>query len=143
MAIGGTIYGFVETPWGLKNEDLRRHNLQVLEQVPMKDEWPPLIRPMFGITGPSVGEGAYDHDLIHFGVTLKGMDDEDGLNWIAKFESLLARLSWYEAVMHIHWCFGDRKFSWVADKDQLEQLGLRSRMTIDRWRFDDGGEPLG
>jgi hypothetical protein len=143
MAIGGSVYGYIETPWGVLNKTLRRHNVRVLRHLPRADEWPPLIRPMFGITGPTVREGAYDHDLIHFGVTLKGMDEVDAINWIAKFESLLSRLYWFEAVMHIHWIYGARTFRWTADEDQVRDvIGNKSLKTMDRWRFDDGGSPV-
>lgn len=144
MAMGGTVYGTIEAAWGVTHKAMRRHNLRVLRQLPDRDEWPPLIRPMFGITGPSVRQGAYDHDLIHYGATLKGMDGGDARKWIAKFEALLRRLYWYEAIMHIDWIFGPRTFRWVADEDRLSQATRgNSRRVIDRWRFDDGGQPIG
>jgi hypothetical protein len=143
MAIGGSIYGYIETPWGAVSKDLRRHNVRVLEHLPREDAWPPLNRCMFGITGPTAREGAYDHDLIHFGVTLKGMDDRDAIGWITKFESLLSRMYWFEAVMHINWIFGPRTFRWVADENQVRDvIWNNSRQTINRWRFDDGGCPI-
>jgi hypothetical protein len=143
MAIGGSIYGYIETPWGAVSKTLRRHNVRVLQHLPREDKWPALIRPMFGITGPTAREGAYDHDLVHYGVTLKGMDDADAINWIAKFEALLSRLYWFEAVMHVNWIFGPRTFRWVADKDQVHDvMWNKSRKTMDRWEFDDGGAPI-
>lgn len=143
MAIGGTMYGCIRTPWGLCHKSLRRHNVRVLRHLPREDAWPPLIGSMFGITGPSVREGAYDHDLIHYGVTLKGMDERDAIAWIAKFEALLRRLYWFEAVMHINWIFGDRSFCWTADKEQVQKmLAVASPGAIDRWTFADGGNPI-
>ena len=143
MAIGGTIYGYIETPWGVLHKGLRRHNVRVLGRLPREDAWPPLIRPMFGITGPTAREGAYEHDLIHYGVTLKGMDEDDAAEWIAKFESLLGRLYWFEAVMHVKWIFGDRTFRWVAEEGRvLEVMSRKSVRTMDRWTFDDGGMPI-
>jgi hypothetical protein len=143
MAIGGTIYGCIEAPWGIVHKSLRRHNVRVLQHLPREDAWPPLIGSMFGITGPSAREGAYDHDLIHYGVTLKGMDEPDAIAWIAKFEALLRRLNWFEAVMHINWIFGDRTFRWTADDKQVQRmLSLPLPGAIDRWTFSNGGNPL-
>lgn len=59
MAVGGNIYGYIETPWGVVYRPLRQHNLQVIRHLPRSGEWPPLIRPMFGITGPTARKGAY------------------------------------------------------------------------------------
>lgn len=143
MAIGGSIYGYIETPWGVLHKGLRRHNIRVLGRLPRADEWPPLIRPMFGITGPTAREGAHERDLVHYGVTLKGMDHDDAMKWIAKFESLLSRLYWLEAVMHIKWIFGDRAFRWTADEKQVRDVLLNESLrTMDRWAFDDGGLPI-
>lgn len=115
----------------------------MLRHLPGKDEWPPLIKTMFGITGPTAREGAYDHDLIHFGATLKGLDPDEAAAWIAKFESLLTRLFWFRATMHIDWIFGNRLFHWQADSEQVRRFvwdGVAA--TPNRWTFDDRGEPL-
>lgn len=74
---------------------------------------------------------------------MKGINSADALNWIGKFESLLRRLYWFEAVMHIKWIYGDRTFRWRADEEQVGEMVSNDLLKpIDRWTFADGGLPI-
>jgi hypothetical protein len=79
---------------------LQRLNRAEIATLPETDEWPFLTRSMFAIPGDEPKEGTYRSQLIHFGATFKSIEwswDE----WLVKFESLLVRLFWRDAYLHL------------------------------------------
>ena len=108
MGMRTTIYGYIEEMdlWrDPVRSKIRKHNADVIRSLPIADPWPPLSREMFATTtnykradGPNL---EYQGRIFHFGANLKSVEQEWG-EWRLKFESLLARLYFLEAKVHVH-----------------------------------------
>jgi hypothetical protein len=107
MGMHTVIYGYIEEMdfWldPIKKK-IRKHNSDIIKSLPAADKWPPLSREMFAIcnnyknhTGPNF---EYWGRIIHFGANLKSVEQEWG-EWRNKFESLLTRLYFMEARVHV------------------------------------------
>lgn len=105
------------------NRDLSRlwhHNRQVIRSLPANDPWPFLSRRMLGaspIFGSSDGRqtNTYRGPVIYFGGSFSSLHD-DLAQWRAKFEALLSRLYWEQAVVVLvtEWA-GQYVYRWKAD----------------------------
>ncbi|WAC02917.1 hypothetical protein N7U66_04630 [Lacinutrix neustonica] len=117
MGMATRIYGCItELDYGLPNSEIQSrinaNNQKVIEKLPSKSEWPPLVRKMFSITDNSDFPNespnfAYGGRIIHFGANLKSVEYEWN-EWKDKFENLLSELisvsrrsSFYN---RIYWC---------------------------------------
>ena len=109
MGMATRIYGCItELDYGLANSEIQNringHNQGVIENLPLKSEWPPLVRKMFAITDNSdfpneAPNFAYNGRIIHFGANLKSVEYEWN-EWKLKFENLLSELIWSYAEVH-------------------------------------------
>ncbi|WP_405569062.1 hypothetical protein [Winogradskyella sp. Asnod2-B02-A] len=109
MGMATRIYGCItESDYGLTNSEIQNqinnHNKNVIEKLPSKSEWPPLVKKMFSITDNSdfLNEGpnfAYGGRIIHFGANFKSVEYE-WKEWKVKFENLLSELIWSHAEVH-------------------------------------------
>lgn len=101
------IYGCI-VEYGLQVGEMQTriydHNQKVLNQLPWDDKWPPLARKMFAITYneefPDSANYAYSGRIIHFGGNFKSIEHE-WPEWRKKFETLLTKLLWLNADVHI------------------------------------------
>ncbi len=96
------IYGCIRD-WPSASADercLRRStNRKVLADLPSGEAWPFLGRDMFSAC-ETAGEGLYQTQVIHFGASYQALEYEWRL-WIEQFESLLKKLYWASAVVHL------------------------------------------
>lgn len=92
----------------------RASNQRVLAQLPQGDAWPFLGREMFSFcTGE--GEGLYQTQVIHFGASYQAIEYEWSL-WVQEFETLLKRLYWANAVVHLETELnGVHTFRWESE----------------------------
>src|SRR5258708_2631938 len=107
MDVGVVVHGIIKFP-GCASQapSIRvfRHNRKVIRSLPALDpEWPFITRSMFALA-PSRPANAvtvpqYEVALIHFAGSYKNMHVLPTA-WIRKFESILARLCCYEAVVY-------------------------------------------
>lgn len=114
------IYGFIEgATW--KPPEYRRFqeaNLDVLGALPETDEFPPITRGMFSCT-PLESPCTFRAQVIHFGGSMNGLNFDAVPEWILKFESVLSRLYWFEATVHVwtDYIDGAYQFWWkIGDK---------------------------
>ncbi|MDF2192755.1 hypothetical protein [Paraflavitalea sp. CAU 1676] len=107
-------YGLLQ---GLQQRFVYDHNETVINELPVIDEYPLLIRPMFAIT-PAETIGAYlsyGGRIIHFGGNFKSFE-YDWKEWKRKFEDLLTKLLWTEADVHFQTEYSDiQTFTWHID----------------------------
>lgn len=82
---------------------LFRINKVIIDELPDKDEEYPFIsRTMFHVPEP-LGDfqaGTARGQVITFGATYKDIE-EHWLAWLTKFEEILEKLYWYNAVIHL------------------------------------------
>src|SRR4051794_2562871 len=123
MGSEAIIYGKIEgAVW--RSEDwrkLHRLNRLILDEIlPATDDWPFLIRSMFSIPGENTHEGTYRTQVIHFGASIKDAQEEWNA-WLLKWEALLSRLYWINAVVHLeNEVGGSHRYEWVVTPDQVD-----------------------
>ena len=101
-----TIYGYIEE-MDFWNDPVRTkvfvHNRGILNLLPQEDVWPPLSKGMFAICDNVIDRQGtnleYRGRIMHFGANLKSVE-LDWKEWRLKFEDLLTRLFFLEAVVH-------------------------------------------
>jgi hypothetical protein len=126
------IFGCIE---GADPERLQMSNAAMLAELPIKDEWPWLVRGMFAL--PAEGPfGTYRAHVIHFGASLKDepMDRSCWDTWLGKFEDLLRRLYWWSATVHLCTEFEpDRVFRWLPSEVAVEQMVGDPPRCVQEW----------
>jgi hypothetical protein len=129
MGMHTVIYGYIqEMDFWLDpvKKKIRKHNSDIIAGLPVADIWPPLSREMFSICnnyknnpGPNF---EYWGRIIHFGANLKSVEQE-WAEWKSKFESLLIRLYFLEAKVHVQTEYmGLETSRWRVDLDKYEVL---------------------
>ena len=112
-------------------------NRKVIESLPNEDEFPPLVRDMFKLpTSPEQNSPIlYRNQVIHFGASFNHFDVAYD-DWLKKFESLLSKLYWYEAVVHIEMeLFGAFEFHWKATLESIRNFGIENPEPVNKWDF--------
>ena len=149
MGMATRIYGCItELEYGIPKSEIQNrintHNQNVIENLPLKDEWPPLIRKMFAITDnsdfPNEGPNfAYGGRIIHFGANLKSVEYE-WKEWKVKFEKLLSELIWAHAEVHFVTEYtGIQTFEWRIKFDEVDrEKDIEIVKPFDRklWEYD-------
>ena len=112
------VYGCIRD-WPSEQADercLRRDtNRQVLASLPSGEAWPFLGREMFSYC-ETAGEGLYQTQVIHFGASYRALEYEWPL-WVEQFETLLKRLYWASAVVHLETELkGCHTFRWETER---------------------------
>jgi hypothetical protein len=111
------IYGcIVGARWASGEQFMRLQNANrdVIDRIPVQDDWPYFVRGMFALPGASP-EGTYRSQVIHFGASFKDEPGDFGPweEWLGKFGALLRELYWDFAVVHLQTEFGpERVFEW-------------------------------
>jgi len=107
MGMQTILYGYIEEihfSQELLRKKARKQDASVIRSLPIADTWPPVSKEMFSICtnyknshGPNL---EYRGRIIHFGTSLKSVEQE-WIEWKLKFESLLSRLYFLEAKVHV------------------------------------------
>lgn len=126
------LFGCIE---GAEPERWGGLNAAAVAGLPAEDEWPWLVPGMFALPVPWP-RGTYRTQVIHFGASLK---DEPGDRswqdvWLSKFESLLRRMYWWSATVHLQTEFEpDRVFRWVPTADAIDQMTAEPPHPVGAW----------
>lgn len=120
MGTGVVVYGYIDCPgygWQVQDKRVFRHNRRVLKSLPDSDpDWPFITRNMFSVLPlrPSVSRciPQYESQVIHFAGSYKNMYVLDAA-WLHKFESLLSKLCWFEAVAMVD--FSRLRYQWSVN----------------------------
>jgi hypothetical protein len=118
-----------------RNPGEARQTAAEIAALPTSDEWPFLTRAMFTIPPETSQGGHYRSQAIHFGASFKAVEWE-WTEWLAKFEALLARLTWHGAWVHL------RTEGTVGDYDYRYQpigvLAHKPGQAEPTWRLSGG-----
>lgn len=117
------IYGFIEGSTFTSDEYrlLQKRNISILKRLPLEfDEYPGISREMFSWPPQKPMRGGWRAQVVHFGGSFKNIDfgySEIAI-WLEKFERLLAKMYWFQAVAHLKTeLVGDLKFVYeLADE---------------------------
>lgn len=130
------VYGCIRD-WPSDDPEQRRlrreTNHCVLAELPSGDLWPFLGREMFSFC-ELPGAGLYQTQVIHFGASYGAVEYEWNL-WIESFETLLKRLYWASAVVHLETELnGMHTFRWESDNGfhSPQEGALRVRCAWER-----------
>ena len=143
MGMRTTLYGCIEEMDFWQNpicDQVRMHNEQIINSLPINDRWPPISREMFSLSknqGPEGPNLEYSGRIIHFGANLKSVE-YDWLELIAKFESLLKRLYWTNAWLHLKTEYsGLETFHWSLDlfKYEIDNQNMHEPINESCWKF--------
>jgi len=113
------VYGCIKD--GASDHDRARRsiNRNAVLSLPKADAWPFLCQEMF--TVPSVQNGVTQTgchtEVVHFGASYKAIEYEWN-HWIKSFESLLKKMYWSSAVVHLETeLSGVHSFYWETSED--------------------------
>lgn len=91
-----------------------RANRAAMLSLPRADEWPFLSQEMFSIPQLEARPANYQTEVMHFGASYKAVEYEWD-QWVAQFESLLSRMYWVSATVHLETeLSGTHTFIWEA-----------------------------
>lgn len=112
------VYGCIkDAAYGSKESEHREVNRNALLALPAANEWPLISREMFSIPRMKPGAGQYQTDVLHFGASYKAIEYE-WEQWIADFESLLRKMYWISATVHLETeLSGMHTFTWNSLSD--------------------------
>ncbi|WP_454254895.1 hypothetical protein [Pseudomonas sp. Marseille-Q8238] len=116
-----------------QRQQRRENNRRALEQLPQGDVWPFLGREMFSFCA-NEDAGLYQTQVIHFGASYRAVEYEWAL-WVQAFESLLKRLYWASAVVHLETELnGLHTFRWESENGyhSPQEHELRMRCVWER-----------
>lgn len=116
--------------------DLYKRNVEQLNLLPQETEWPPLVRSMFNEPLVAAGPTFHRAQMITVAASLKNLDDGDLRLWLEKFESLLKKLYWFDAVVHLEMeTYGKFEFRWTATQDSIRKMRTDSPQPVQEWTF--------
>ena len=140
MGISIAIYGHIECPpyqHCLNGPAIYRQNRKAILGLPAFDDtWPALTRNMFSRVPPWIEAKrrvpTYQSDIISFGGSYKNVYLLE-VGWIEKFELLLSRMCWNNAVVMLDFC--RFRYEWEADGEAWEGYRENPPRPAKSWRF--------
>ena len=140
MAQQSIIFGYIQGAEWMSSDfrKLHRLNRAVIQSLPESDDFPHLTRAMFSIPGDEPAQGTYRSQIIHLGASMKEPELE-WRTWLEKFESLLRKLYWFNAVVHLRAeIIGDIEYEWTVDANQIVHFFNDPPQPPTKWFFDGG-----
>jgi hypothetical protein len=112
-------------------------NRAVIETLPNKVEWPAALvtRASFAVPMPDESAPFYRYQMLHFGASINGLDAY-WADWLSQFESLLRKLYWERAYVHMEAeLYGRSDYHWEAD---YEPMFFDPPQPVRNWKFTGG-----
>ena len=110
------VYGCIkDIPDNTRHADRLITNREAMLSLPSADDWPFICQEMFSIPQNNVLNNTYQTEVMHFGASYKAVEHEWD-EWIAQFESLLSKMYWVSATVHLETeLSGTHTFTWEAN----------------------------
>lgn len=121
---------------GKKYQLLQDYNAAIIRRLPTEDDYPWLIRSAFALPG-RYPQGTFRRQIIHFGLSLKDDSSDPKLwdVWFEKFETILRRLYWFSAKVHLQTDFKpDVTFIYLPTDESLAGLHADQPRPIAEWQ---------
>jgi len=134
------IYGYIQgAEWmSADMRKLQRLNREVIAGLPAKDRFPYLTQGMFAIPGDEPEQGTFRSQIIHFAGSMKEAELQ-WKQWLEKFESLLRKLYWFSAKVHLRAeVIGDFDYEWTVEANQIVHYLKDDPKPPTEWYFDGG-----
>lgn len=116
----------------------QRCNDAALNDWPVADTWPPLVRGMLSVTGEGDLGGSFrGHRLISIVGTFNGIEVRGMIQWLEKFEALLRRVYWIEAEVYSlgGWEGGRCRFLYRVPMETIIAYSGESPMLPTTWKL--------
>lgn len=115
------VYGCIkDTIYSSESDQMEFHrqvNEGVMTDLPSVDDWPLLSREMFSMPATANDLDDVNTNVVHFGTSYKAVEHE-WEQWIGKFESMLKRMYWVSATVHLDTELNGRHtFTWEAENE--------------------------
>jgi len=106
------VYGCIkDIPDTTNYAERMRINREAMLSLPKAEEWPFICQEMFSIPENNALNN-YQTEVMHFGASYKAVEHEWD-QWIAQFESLLSKMYWVSATVHLETeLSGTHTFTW-------------------------------
>ncbi|WP_165073763.1 hypothetical protein [Paludisphaera rhizosphaerae] len=125
MGIGVIVCGYIEWPGyagSPAGKRIYRANRRAILSLPASDpDWPFITRDMFSALPLRATRdrriAQYENHVIHFAGDYKNMYRLEA-DWVRKFEALLGRLCWYNAVATLDFC--SYRYEWIVPFDHID-----------------------
>jgi len=140
MSPQSIIYGYIQGAEWMSSDmaKLHRLNREVIASLPESDSFPHLSRGMFAVPGDTPPQSTYRSQIIHLGASIKEIEPE-WRKWLEKFESLLRRLYWFNAAIHLRTeMLGDYDYEWTVDAKQIVHYFQDPPKPPTKWIFEGG-----
>jgi hypothetical protein len=150
MGVQTLLFGYIEEAWpGARSNGSREHaqllmdnarlikthNEAILSALPAHDAWPPLTRHMFAWAPADSPMINYKNRPIHFAASLKEADWALR-DWLDKFEGLLRRLYWENAVVYFRSAYlAEHQVTWHPTHEWQVRLTSGVLEPISQWEF--------
>jgi hypothetical protein len=134
------IYGYIQGAEWMSSDPRKLHRLnrQIIENLPVKDTFPYLTRSMFSIPGDDIEQGTFRSQIIHFAASMREAESQWRV-WLEKFESLLKKLYWFNAMVHLRAeVMGDYEYEWTVDAGQIVHMLKDPPQPPAKWYFEGG-----
>ena len=110
------VYGCIRD-WSVADADEQRRrsltNVQAIQALPESDGWELFHRDLFGYS--TLESLTPQSQVIHFGSSYRSVEYEWAI-WVQQFESLLKRMYWASAVVHLETeTNGTHTFRWESE----------------------------
>lgn len=140
MAQQSIVYGYIQGAEWMSSDVHRLHRLnqEIITALPEKDAFPWLTRGMFAVPVNGADPSSSKSQIIHFGASIYEVELE-WRKWLEKFEALLRKLYWFNAVVHLHTeVIGDHQYDWTIDANQIVHFFNDPPRPATKWFFDGG-----
>ena len=140
MAQQSIIYGYIQGAEWMSSDIHRLHRLnrETIAALPEKDTFPELSRGMFAVPADGTDPSTARNQIIHFGASIYEVELE-WRKWLEKFESLLRKLYWFNAVVHLRAeIINDQDYEWTVDANQIIHFFNDPPRPATKWFFDGG-----
>ena len=132
------LYGRITGAHGTSDNwfDLYKLNKSIVDNLPLETEWPPLNKTMFSTPLAMPGPSFHRAQIIHFGASFKNFDTTDHRKWISKFEELLKKMYWWDAVVHFDIeMYGKYEHKWTANDNAIKEMRTLTPKPIADWVY--------
>jgi hypothetical protein len=140
MAQHTIIYGYIQGAEWMSSDIHRLHRLnrETIAALPSRDTFPDLSRGMFTVPDDAADPAGARNQIIHFGAAIYEVELE-WRKWLEKFESLLRKLYWFNAVVQLRTeMIGDHLYEWTVDANQIVHFFNDPPRPATKWYFDGG-----
>lgn len=134
------VYGCIKGSSSVTEREIIEHlmvNKKAIMSLPTAEQWPLVVREMFSVPRVNLLANSGMSNVIHFGMSYLGVEYEWN-RWMKVFESLLGKMYWQSAVVHLQTeLSGVHSFTWES-QDAVHKPGQGGFNARCEWNHELG-----